>query len=116
MRWTRDDNREDIEDRRDDGGGGGGIPGGRATLGIGGIVLLGVLSLVFQRDLVSLKQAVDRKPLDANAIAEAGRKVEGGYEQYPAEANQSRLVGVQIESEALEALAEVDPKRDQAEW
>ena len=47
---------------------------------------------LFQRDLVALKQAVDRKPLDANAIAEAGRKVESGYEQYPAEANQAHFL------------------------
>jgi predicted metalloprotease len=51
MRWTPGGVSDDIEDRRDEGGGGGGF-GGRG-LGIGGILVLGVLSLVFRRDLIT---------------------------------------------------------------
>ncbi len=54
MKFTPDGNNDDIEDRRDDGGGGGGGGGIRPThIGIGGILLLGVLSLVFKRDMLS---------------------------------------------------------------
>lgn len=54
MKFTPDGNSDDIEDRRDDGGGGGGGGGIRPThIGIGGILLLGVLSLVFKRDMLS---------------------------------------------------------------
>jgi predicted metalloprotease len=55
MRWTPGGSNEDIEDRRDDdsGGGGGGGGFGGFRLGLGGILVLGVLSLVFRTDLVS---------------------------------------------------------------
>ena len=53
MKFDQDGNNEDIEDRRDQGGGGGG-GGIRPThIGIGGILLLGVLSLIFKQDLLS---------------------------------------------------------------
>jgi len=50
MRWTPGGRSEDLEDQRSSGGRrlGGGI-----GLGIGGLILLGVLSLVFKRDLVT---------------------------------------------------------------
>jgi uncharacterized protein len=56
MKWTRDDNTQDIEDRRDEGGsggGGGGFSVRPTHLGIGGVLVLGVLSLLFQRDLLT---------------------------------------------------------------
>ena len=58
MKWTPDGNNEDIEDRRDDGGSGGGGGGGGFSIGpghigIGGVIILGVLSLVFRQDLLS---------------------------------------------------------------
>lgn len=56
MKWTPDGNNEDIEDRRDEGGGGGGGGGfslGPTHLGIGGVLLLGALSLIFRRDLLT---------------------------------------------------------------
>ena len=55
MRWTRGGRSSNIEDRRGASGGGGfrGMGGGGARLGIGGVAVLLVLSLVFQRDLVS---------------------------------------------------------------
>jgi predicted metalloprotease len=51
-RWTPGRRSEDLEDRRDEGGGGGGIGG--MHIGIGGMLVLVVLSLVFKRDFVSL--------------------------------------------------------------
>lgn len=57
MRWTPGGDNEDIEDRRDetgggDGGGGGGFPGG-GRVGVGGLIVLGLLSLVFGRDFLT---------------------------------------------------------------
>ena len=48
MRWNAgDEQSQNVEDRR-----GAGM-GGRSSVGIGGIVILFVLSLIFGRDLVS---------------------------------------------------------------
>jgi len=50
MRWTPGGKSDDLEDRRDEGGGGiGGV-----HIGIGGFLILLVLSLVFKRDFFSL--------------------------------------------------------------
>ena len=55
MQWTSGGSDEDIEDRRDQsGGGGGGFGGGR--LGLGGILIVGLLSLIFGRNFFSLFQ------------------------------------------------------------
>jgi uncharacterized protein len=51
MRWTPGGTSDDIEDRRDDGGGGG---FGGMHLGIGGFLILLILSVVFKRDFFSL--------------------------------------------------------------
>lgn len=48
MRWTPGGESEDIEDRRSSGGGGGGM-----RVGLGGLIVLGLLSLVFRRDLIT---------------------------------------------------------------
>lgn len=55
MRWTPGGVSGDIEDRRDDsgGGGGGGFGGGGMPFGIGGLLVLLVLSFIFKRDLIS---------------------------------------------------------------
>ena len=53
MRWTPGGESQDIEDRRDDGGGGGGGGLGGRGVGIGGLLVLGLLSLVFRQDLIS---------------------------------------------------------------
>lgn len=50
MRWTSGGRSDDVEDRRDEGGGGiGGV-----HIGIGGFVILLILSVVFKRDFFSL--------------------------------------------------------------
>src|SRR3984893_15314198 len=53
MRWTPGGVSGDIEDRRDSGGSGGGFGGGGIPFGIGGLLVLLVLSFVFKRDLIS---------------------------------------------------------------
>ena len=54
MRWTPGGVSGDIEDRRDSSGGGGfGFGGGGIPFGIGGLLLLLVLSFIFKRDLIS---------------------------------------------------------------
>ncbi len=50
MRWTPGGRSEDLQDQRNSGGR---RLGGGMGLGIGGLILLGVLSLVFRRDLVT---------------------------------------------------------------
>ncbi len=54
MRWTPGGSSDDVEDRRDDSGGGGGFQIGGLHLGLGGVIILFVLSLIFKRDFLSL--------------------------------------------------------------
>ncbi len=54
MRWTPGGRSDDLEDRRDDSGGGGGFNFGGIHIGIGGFLILLVLSIVFKRDFLSL--------------------------------------------------------------
>ena len=54
MRWTPGGTSDDIEDRRDDSGGGGGGGFGGVHLGIGGVIIVGILSLLFHRNLFTL--------------------------------------------------------------
>src|ERR1041384_4630087 len=54
MRWTPGGTSGDIEDRRDDGGGGGGCGFGGMHIGIGGMLILLILSFVFKRNLFTL--------------------------------------------------------------
>ena len=58
MRWTRGTRSADIEDRRGESTGpalGGRFPVGRGGLGLGGLLILLVLSLVFGRDFLGLQ-------------------------------------------------------------
>jgi predicted metalloprotease len=52
MRWSPGGSSEDIEDRR--GEGGGGFRPGGVHIGLGGAIILIVLSLIFKRDFLSL--------------------------------------------------------------
>ena len=55
MRWTPGGESSDIEDRRDDsGGGGGGFQFGGMHLGIGGIIILLILSVIFKTNFLGV--------------------------------------------------------------
>ena len=54
MRWSSGGESQDIEDRRDESGGGGGFQFGGMHLGVGGAVILLVLSLIFKTNLFTL--------------------------------------------------------------
>jgi len=51
MKWTPGGVSKDVEDRRGETGGGGGFGGGRIRLGLGGALVLLVLSLIFRQNL-----------------------------------------------------------------
>jgi uncharacterized protein len=53
MKWTPGGESQDVEDRRDEGGGGGFQFGG-IHIGIGGAIVLGILSLIFHQNLFTL--------------------------------------------------------------
>jgi uncharacterized protein len=53
MRWTPGGSSDDVEDRRDDSGSGG-MQFGGMHLGIGGLIIVGILSLVFHRNFFAL--------------------------------------------------------------
>ena len=60
MRWTPGGRSQDLEDRRGGGGFGGGfIPGGGRGLGLGGLIVLLVLSFIFKRDFLGLLGGAD---------------------------------------------------------
>jgi predicted metalloprotease len=54
MRWSPGGESQDIEDRRDEGSGGGGFQFGGMHLGVGGAMILLLLSLIFKTDLFTL--------------------------------------------------------------
>jgi predicted metalloprotease len=54
MKWTPGGDRKNIEDRRGQAGGGGGFGGGGLRLGLGGTIVVLVLSLIFRQDLFRL--------------------------------------------------------------
>ncbi|MBV8810243.1 MAG: neutral zinc metallopeptidase [Acidobacteriaceae bacterium] len=60
MEWTPGGISSDIEDRRDSSGGGGGFGFGPVHIGCGGLILLGVLSLLFHRNLFTLLSPSDQ--------------------------------------------------------
>lgn len=65
MRWTPGGTSNDIEDRRDGSGGGRGFGFGR--LGIGGILIVGLLSLVFRHNFFTLFSGDSGTPAQRSA-------------------------------------------------
>ena len=70
MRWQRGTSDADIEDRRGSSGGGfRGFPGGGGLrLGLGGIIVLGLLSLLFKQNFFAL---LDTVPMDTSMTQSA---------------------------------------------
>jgi uncharacterized protein len=55
MRWQRGTSDQDIEDRRASSGGGGrGFGGGGLRVGLGGLIIIGILSLLFKQNFFAL--------------------------------------------------------------
>jgi predicted metalloprotease len=54
MKWSDSGESQDIEDRRDESGGGGGFQFGGMHIGIGGAIILLILSFVFKTNLFTL--------------------------------------------------------------
>ena len=64
MRWQRGTSDADVEDRRASGGGFSRFPGGGGLrLGLGGIIIIGILSLVFKQNFFAL---LDNLPADTS--------------------------------------------------
>jgi len=79
MKWQRGYQSTNVEDRR--GQGGGRLPGGR--LGLGGIVILLILSIVFKRDFLSLAGGFTDDPAAiAPGSAPAGSPAEDSTKQF----------------------------------
>ena len=73
MEWTPGGVSGDIEDRRDDSGGGGFGGGfGFGHLGIGGVIIVGLLSLLFHRNLFTLFSG-DASPSQVRAVPDRAR-------------------------------------------
>jgi uncharacterized protein len=70
MQWTPGGSDEDIEDRRDQSGGGGGFGGGfgGGRLGLGGILIVGLLSLIFGRNFFTLFQGDSSAPQTTQSV------------------------------------------------
>jgi hypothetical protein len=76
MRWNQGADSENVEDRRGETGGGG-FGGGGMRLGLGGVVVLLVLSLLFRRNLFTL--------LDTGAASGVGQTPAGESASTPHE-------------------------------
>ena len=91
MEWTPDNSNQDIEDRRDSSGGGGGagLGGfGFGHLGIGGILIVGLLSLVFHQNFFALLGGGSSSGVDPSQQVSAPNP-----QQDQAEARDRALIG-----------------------
>jgi hypothetical protein len=77
MKWTPGGVSQNVEDRRGEGGGGGfrGFGGGGMRLGLGGIVVLLVLSLIFKQNLFQL---LDPNAAGGSVPSSGGGPVQSG--------------------------------------
>lgn len=66
MDWTPGGISNDIEDRRDDSGGSGGGGFGFPHLGIGGLIIVGILSVIFHQNFFSLFSGANRANYSSN--------------------------------------------------
>ncbi len=90
MRWTPGEESPDIEDRRDEGGGGGGggfggFGIGPRHIGIGGFVVLLILSVVFKRNFFALLgggSAGSQQPVPVPGPRTAGAPAAGSRATY----------------------------------
>jgi len=74
MRWTPGGRSANLEDRRS-AGRGFGFGGGGIRLGLGGIILLFILSLVFKRDFFQLLNGTDGAPMGSATATDPARDV-----------------------------------------
>jgi uncharacterized protein len=76
MRWTPGGESQDIEDRRDEtgGGGGGGFQLGGPHIGIGGIIILLILSVVFKQNFFALFSGGNAGPSSAPSAVSGPRQ------------------------------------------
>jgi predicted metalloprotease len=65
MKWSSDSESPDIEDRRDESGGGGGFQFGGMHIGIGGAIILLILSFIFKTNLFALLGGGSAEPSTA---------------------------------------------------
>ncbi|WP_049622409.1 KPN_02809 family neutral zinc metallopeptidase [Frateuria defendens] len=77
MDWQKGRPSENVEEGSGDGRGGGGfLPGGGRGLGLGGLLILVVLSLVFKRDLITPFLSGGGEPAQTSGQAQGNRKVD----------------------------------------
>src|SRR5689334_15079985 len=104
MRWTPGGESRNIEDRRGSGG------FGLAPAGIGGTVILLILSLIFGRDFVSGGGGDAVPPSGAS-----GGQIAPPAEQSPAEAKEVQFVSFVLDS-AQSAWSRILPEATGRQW
>ena len=100
MRWTPGGTSRNVEDRRGSGG------MGMAPMGIGGTVVLLVLSLIFGRDFVTGSD---------EAVAPDPRTAGGQVQQTPEEATEVKFVSFVLDS-AQAVWSKILPQQMGAQW
>jgi len=104
MRWSPGADRGNVEDRR---GGGGGF--GMAPMGIGGTIIVLVLSLIFGRDFTGGGSDANQAP------ASSGGEVGAPVQQSPAEAKEVEFVTFVLDTAQAE-WAKILPQQMNTRW
>ncbi len=80
MKWTRGERSQNLEDRRGQGGGGLRLPGGRGSMGLGGIVLVLAIAYFTGQNPLTLLAVLSGEngglPVDAGSDVATGAPVE----------------------------------------